>query len=223
MNFKALLLMVYTGIIAGLIITSCNKSDLFNPEGSTEFREIGKNHVETLISLGGSVNQSVGAPLAGSTGRKWIKNFKSLNPGGRTDYFLMTSDLELILSKSNCVGICLCYAVNNKDELIILPLGVNKDGRIIKPETINTEEGLIDWTISRIWMANYKGQTLAHFFGTNTFYRLSKNPNCRIIRVSYAQDTQGNSQLLLADAADSDPWMYEADSKPFPPFYPGIN
>ncbi|MFM6976781.1 MAG: hypothetical protein ACKOW2_08045 [Sphingobacteriaceae bacterium] len=223
MNFKALLFTVYAGIIAGLIITSCNKSDLFS-HGQADPLLNGKiSHPGELFSINSQpFNKTVGAPMDGAMGRKWIKNYRRLNNAGRLDYFLMVKDLESIWSDSSCVGICMYYAKNDRDELIILPLGINENGRIIIPNTINTENGLVDWTTAKMWMANYKGSVQAHFFGTNTFSRLTKNPECRVIRASYALDDKGNAQLLLADAAVSDPSLYEDASRPCPPFCPWL-
>lgn len=221
MNWRALLLTVYAGIIAGFIISSfysCNKADLFNLSESDIFLGSTPGNTESLlIGTGNALSKTVGAPLEGKTGRHWIRNYRQLESGGRVDYFLMIRDLEEIWKAPGCVGICLYYAVTNQNELIILPVGINEMGAMMQAKTIDTENGQIDWITAKQWMLKHKGFVQAHFFGKNTFERLTKDPDCRILRASYAIDDEGNVELLLADAADSDPWLYEAKSLRCPP------
>ncbi len=165
-------------------------------------------------------NASVGAPIDGSLGRRWITNFANTASGGRLEYFILVRDLQKILYQENCVGICLYYAKNNRDELVVLPIGLTEKGILLKNEFIDTEDGPINWKTAQEWISKYKGEIKARFFGRNTFERLTKNSECKVIRVSYAIDDMGKDQLLLADAGISDPLVYEDASRPCPPYCP---
>lgn len=224
MRFKLTTSTFYAGIMIGLIaglFFACNEGDLFEQNGADLLmNEQSMTQQTTTTPTEKTFNKSVGAPVEGSIGRQWIKNYINSPSGGRLEYFLMIKDLQQILSKKGCVGICMYYARTAQNELAILPIGINENGALIKSNQINTENGYIDWATAQEWISNYKGAVKARFFGSNTFYRLMQDASSNVIRASYAIDNKGNPQLLLADAAISSPMRYEDESRPCPPYCP---
>lgn len=65
-----------------------------------------------------------------------------------------------------------------------------------------SEGGPIPLPTAKEWTANYRktikeGETRAHYFGKDTFYRLLNEDKCVGIRAYYAIDDKGSKQLLL--------------------------
>ena len=166
--------------------------------------------------------RTVGAPIDGKTGRQWIKNFNqaSLNLGIRNSgmsYVIQAESLQAMLRNSSCVGICLYYALDDRKQVHILPIGVNENGRLMKSESISTQGGAIDWDTAQKWIANDPGAIDARFFGRNTFDRLFSDRSCRAVRATFAADNHRNPQLLLSNAASIRVRTYEDDSAQCPP------
>lgn len=211
MKFKSLIFMIYGCVMAGLTVVlfyACNKNNLFYQSDADFFL-----NQENIFKAEPKTNENpfhkeVGAPIDGTLGRQWIQNYKKSNTG-RMDYFLTISSLKSILDNTDCVGICFYYAINGQNEQLILPVGIKKDGTALIPVKVETEQGAIAWKTAKQWMANYKGFIKARFFGSNTFDRLLEDNTCQVIRASFALNNQGAPQLLLANAAVSDPFVFE--------------
>ena len=218
--FLAFFMMIAFGFTACLFYACTKNENGVNESAATQNKYSRTGEPLTIESNEPIFNTAVGAPIDGSLGRRWITNFVNTAGGGRLDYFILVKDLQKILYQENCVGICLYYAKNNKEELVVLPIGITEKGILLKNEFIDTEEGAITWTTARQWISKYKGAIKARFFGRNTFERLTMNSDCKVIRASYAIDDMGKEQLLLADAGVSDPLVYEDASRPCPPYCP---
>lgn len=219
MKFKSLIFIIYGGIMAGcsvVLFYACNKNDLFNQSNSDFFLN---NIPEETISVGEQFNKTVGAPIDGDLGRDWIKNYNS-SQNSSLEYFMSMQSLENILIKKACVGICLYYAQDDQGDLIILPVGINEKGMAMIPIYVQTEKGNITWKTAQQWMSNYQGKVKAHFFGSNTFNRLKNEPYLQVVRASAALDGKGAPQLLLSNAAQSDPSVFQDASRPCPPYCP---
>lgn len=227
MKIKVLLLAFFAMIAFGFtacLFYACTKTENRVDESATLLQKQPIKGEWVDIQAGEPLfNASVGAPIDGSLGRRWITNFVNKANGGRLEYFMLVRDLQKILAQKGCIGICLYYAKNNRDELVVLPIGLSEKGILMQNEWIDTEDGQIDWATAQSWINTYKGEIKARFFGRNTFERLTKNAECKVIRVSYALDDIGKPQLLLADAGNSDPLVYEDASRPCPPFCPTNN
>lgn len=161
--------------------------------------------------------KTVGAPIDGELGRSWIKNFKKANPFATTSsYIIEVKDLQSILSNRTCVGICLYYAVDNKKQVHILPVGINENGRVIKNKSINTQAGLISWKMAQQWINNYSGKIHGHFFGSNIFETLFRNSFSKAIRTDFGMDEKNVLQLLLSGAEETNLSIYMDRSSPVP-------
>lgn len=208
--------------MAGLMVVlfyACSKNDLLTHSDADFFLNQNVIGQEELKANEKPFHKAVGAPIDGTLGQRWIENYRKLHKG-RIDYFLAMNNLKTILGDSNCVGICMYYAINEKDEQLILPVGINKDGMAMIPVNVDTEDGTINWKTAKQWMANYKGPIKARFFGTNTFIRLMEDPTCQVIKATYAINDGGAPQLLLANAAVSAPSIFQDESRPCPPYCP---
>lgn len=219
MKLRHLIFIIYGGVMAGsstLLFYACNKTDLLDQSNSAFFL----NHEDqSLLSTSTIFNKAVGAPIDGDLGKQWIRNYNSSNPD-RMEYFISMKALEDLLIKKACVGICMYYANNDRGDLIVLPVGINEKGAAMIPIYIQTQEGEIDWPTAQKWMNNYKGTIKAHFFGSNTFDRLKNEPYLQVVRASAALDDKGVPQLLLSNAAQSDPSVFQDASRPCPPYCP---
>jgi len=212
------MLMACMALVTLISINACNKGEYLNMEDELLSRTLDSPKI-SINEVESGFNRFVGAPIDGTIGLKWIKNYTGSHTG-RMEYFVLLSELQKILKNSNSVGICLYYAVDEKGEKIVIPVGLDQTGSIIKQTELTTESGNVDWNTAQKWISNFKGSIKAHFFGSNTFERLMKDPYCSVIRASYATDDGGSAQLLLSNAAELDPLVYEDASRPCPPYCP---
>ncbi|MFM6976376.1 MAG: hypothetical protein ACKOW2_05980 [Sphingobacteriaceae bacterium] len=236
MKTKPILSAIYVVfIIAFLFIISysCSKNDL--QFGTNVGNPPSKNLTtsqNTLINL--PFKATVGAPLELKTGIKWIANYKSLNGGKNKEHFVASKDLQAILRDPDCVGICLYFAIDDNNQELLIPIGVNSKGYLMKTSAISTLNGQISWETAQTWIANDPGLIDARFFGRNTFSRLFNTPNCQKVRAIYALDDDKKPQLLLVDAAldynkvnfstaSSSQFRFEDASFPCPPVCPLSN
>ena len=165
----------------------------------------------------GAFNEYVGKPIDRSTALRWIDNFVKANPRATREYVIDASVLKEIMADASCTGISLNYATDGNGSLHILPIGLNRDGKILPMQTISTRSGKIDWRTSQEWISNYAGYIRSHFFGTMTFTRLLDEQRSSQVRVSLALNDAGAPQLLLSNASEISPSLYEDKSSPCPP------
>lgn len=144
-------------------------------------------------------NVSVGAPIEGTTGERWISNYTKDSAGQAKTYTIKAGSLNKILCDKKCVGISLAYAQDLQKRLHVLPMGVDGEGRIISAKSVCTQNGDISWKTAKNWISNYTGPVQSHFFGQNTFQRLWTNGNADVV-ITFALDDNNNPQLLLAVA-----------------------
>jgi len=174
-----------------------------------------------VISAGASItgvfNEAVGKPIDRSTALRWIDNFIKANPKATREYVIDASALKEIMANALCTGISLNYATDSLGALHILPIGLDRDGKVLPMQTIATQAGKIDWQTSRQWIGNYTGYIRSHFFGTMTFKRLLVDQRSSFVRVSLALNDIGSPQLLLSNASIASPSSFEDMSTPCPP------
>ncbi len=202
-------------IIFLCISQSCKKQD--TKQQLINISADGINTVAT-IAAPNPFNKKVGAPVDGSIGNKWIVNYKT-KYGYDQSYMLKNSKLQAIIAQPNCVGISLYYALDDKGNTHILPIGVNAGGAAMPTATISTMTGNISWATAQQWIAKHPGLIDAHFLGSNTFIRLN-SAGCENIRVDFAINDKGPQLLLSADCGvlNAAAKKYEDDSNPCPPY-----
>jgi hypothetical protein len=162
-------------------------------------------------------NRNVGAPIDQQKGLRWKKKFASVKPtNAATDYFLKASTLKETLNTNNCVGISLFYAIDAAGKLMIVPMGIDANGKAIATQSISLEPS-IDWQTAWTCINRYDGKVKAHFFGTETYNRLLVGEAASLIRISLALNDEGAPQLLLSNASVANPTAYEDMSTPCPP------
>lgn len=160
-------------------------------------------------------SSTVGAPIDRLTAVTWMDNFASKNPGAIAEYFISTTALKKMINDKSCVGVSLCYAIDDQGKLQIFPVGVDVLGRRMTANFTNATS--ISWSTASQWISNYNGTVRSHFFGSKIVNSLLTGP---MVRVSRAIDDSGSSQLLLSNASDPVPADYDDRSQPCPPGCP---
>lgn len=203
------------------IAHACNKSPVPTTEQTvtTRANSTAKFSPITDITAGNYFNKSVGKPIDGRLGDRWIANYKKKN-GYNQSYTLNNTVLQAIVSQTNCVGIALYYAKDANNKTHILPVGVDIKGKRMQTLTVNCTQGNISWATALQWIAKDAGAVDAHFFGSYTFERLNQTP-CKTIRVDFAIDDKNMPQLLLTNTCQvSLVKQYEDESNRCPPYCP---
>lgn len=121
-------------------------------------------------------------------------------------YTMRAAALRQILEMPGCVGISLQYGVDDSGELQIFPIGVDGDGRGIADTAVPAE--------ARRFIGRYTGTVKSHFFGRGTFTRLLEERRSEAVRVTPAFDDDRAPQLILSDATEKEPRIYEDASYP---------
>jgi hypothetical protein len=199
------------------IAPSCKKqSSLSNEDlATTQATNAGKFGGPKDITTPNPFNKRVGAPVDGEVGDQWIANFKKVKGYNKT-YTLSNAAVQAIVSQPNCVGISLTYALDEKNNAHILPIGVDFNGKIMKSEYVSTINGNIKWATAQQWIDKDKGPIDSHFLGSSTFGRLNENP-CKIIKVDYAINNKNQQVLLLSNPCEVNLKMkYEDESNTCP-------
>jgi hypothetical protein len=151
-------------------------------------------------SLLNPFHRSVGGKISTETGKKWIENYVKAS-GKSCSYTIESSIIEDLLADSKVDGIVMYYAVDNRGEPHILPFGV-ANGKRIKATFVTTRNGQVSWEEAMEMIANHKDVTRSHFFGANTFQRLIKDRQVKIILAIRGRDDQNVDQLLLFDGGN---------------------
>ena len=149
---------------------------------------------------------TVGAPIDAATGTRWIENHRRAMGREVASYTIRAAALRRILKLPGCVGISLQYGVNDSGELQLFPIGVDGDGRGIADTAVPAE--------ARRFIDQYTGTVKSHFYGRDTFTRLLDERRSETVRVTPALDDDRGPQLLLSDAAEKEPRIYEDLSNP---------
>ncbi|MFM6975504.1 MAG: hypothetical protein ACKOW2_01485 [Sphingobacteriaceae bacterium] len=209
-----------------VVFYSCKNSDLFNSAETTMASDgTASLSTTTLINDTNPFKSTVGVPIQLATGIQWIENYKRENAGQGKEYILAAQDLKNILSNTDCVGICLYFALDENLSPQLLPIGINSNGHLMKTSFINTNKATISWETAQKWIANDPGEIDARFFGRNTFIRLFRDVKLSSLRAINALDELNKPQLLLINTAVnynskdllSTALVFEDRSSPCPP------
>jgi len=210
-------------LILAVIFDSCTDQRLTTPPAPGASPKVDVATSGSISSTQTSFNKAVGAPINSQTGLRWIKNFASTKSSFiDAEYFVYGSTLQKIVADNNCVGISLYYAIDGSGKLHIIPVGIDGNGNIIVSQTVNVENMDISWQTAWQWINSYSGKVISHFFGAQTFTRLLIDQKLQTVRISLAMDDSNNPQLLLSNASNPNPSYYDDESRPCPPYCPGI-
>ena len=154
----------------------------------------------------------VGVPIDGATGSRWIENYRRATGDEAVSYTIPSANLQRALDAPGSVGISLQYGMDDAGGLRIVPSAVDSTGRILTDTAAPAD--------ARRFIGRYKGTVKSHFFGRNTFTRLLDEGRCEAVRATLALDDARAPQLILSDAADKEPRVYEDESRPCPPYCP---
>ncbi len=81
------------------------------------------------------LNRSEGVLVSAEASRQWMTNYTSKNPSSLRAHFFGFEILNQILNQEGCIGIRMCYALNNSGVQQVLLVGVNSNGENILPST----------------------------------------------------------------------------------------
>jgi hypothetical protein len=206
-------------IIIILCVYSCREQEL-SEEKVLSTRDIVATTNNNIANQTASFTRSVGKPVDGTIGQKWIENYKKANGRDFEFYILKAEAFQNILSNSSCIGISLHYAKDDEGNHHIIPIGVDLSGALMKSEKNTLSSGEISWDIGQQWISNSSGIVRSHFFGANTFNRLLIDGGALSIRMTKALDDNNKTQLLLSDAGKMEIQSYEDASSPCPTVCP---
>lgn len=198
--------------ISLLFTASCNKEKTDThktPSSSTSIFTPEKN--EGLLSV---FNRWVGGPIDGDLGRKWIANHAKFNKS--YSYVLPAKAIQEILAQPGCVGISFYYAMEG-NAMHILPYGVDEAGFTIKNPTVPTNKDNIKRATALQWLAAYTGVVKAHFWGTYSLTRLIEEEKSTFLRFTAAVKDDGKVELLISNAEDAMPKLFQDESSACPP------
>ncbi|MBK7883715.1 MAG: hypothetical protein IPJ81_07865 [Chitinophagaceae bacterium] len=191
--------MQLSAVVMIFMVQSCNKTPL--PYTENVITENTNNDAKLVLVAFGQFNTNVGSTVDGNTGQSWINKYKAANGGVGKTYTLNNAGLRAILNKPNCVGICLYPAKDNSYKDHVLPIGVDKYGKVIPMPTVNTMSGNITWKTAYAWIVKAQGLNKGRFLGKNTFVRLKifSCYTCKITQVDYGINEQNVQQYLLSN------------------------
>lgn len=156
-------------------------------------------------------HEGVGAPVDAATATRWIDHRRAAGAGDGS-YTVQAAVLRRTLELPGCVGISLQYGVDDAGAVRLFPVGVDGSGR-----TIDDPSSPAD---TRRFIGRYTESVRSHFFGRDTFARLLDERHIEVVRATPALDDENAPQLLLSDAAEKEPRIYEDESRPCPPACP---
>ena len=94
----------------------------------------------------------------------------------------------------------------------IFPSAVDSAGRLLTDVAAPAD--------ARRFIDQYSGTVKSHFFGSDTYTRLLDEGRCEAVRATLALDDALAPQLLLSDAAEKEPRVYEDESAVCPTICP---
>lgn len=201
---------LFLGLVNLLIIGSCQKRE-----------DTAAPQEQSALSLHPVFKKTVGAPISGETGRRWVANLRRKSRGEVPSFIVESEEFTALISDSSCVGICLYYIQNEAGETHLALIGVDASGTVMQKTTVATDAGAVDWTVFQAFRKAYKaanpGGIEAHFFGTKTFLRLIEEQQAAQIKATKALNDADQPQLLLSDAALTEPESSEDASIVCPP------
>ena len=202
-----------------IMINSCSEQAMESGDTQTNSVTTDESNITNDFRIANYFTKTTGAPIDREKANQWIRNYALVNGQG-FEYQVKAEALKEILSRTNCNGISFRYGLNADNQLHIIPVGVDNTGTEMKSDRVTTAEGHISWELSKEYTNRYWGTVRAHYFGANTFERLFKSNDCKIIRITLALDESNNPQLLLSDFAQADSNSLEDDSIACPPVCP---
>jgi len=129
-----------------LLIGANNKGNDLSPESGVKGKASSMNLRKGVIT--DQLSRSEGTLVSKELSKQWITNYTSKNPSLLRAHFFGFEIVNQILNQSGCIGIRMCYALNNSGVQQILLVGVNSNGENILPSTqvagkISGNEGII--------------------------------------------------------------------------------
>jgi len=142
-------------------------------------------------------NKNVGGPLDAETATRWKANFHTAYPEKEQTYKIPAEVIKTILGNTTCVGISLCYAVDESGNQHLLPVGVEEfTGTFIVPQEILVEGNAIPWKTACEWINRNTSEVKSFFFGSNMYEELLSSGTEAII-ISYAVKDDNTPALIL--------------------------
>ena len=195
-------------LLVWLAISACDSES--EEAGAELHTEVSRSSASELSAP--TFRVDVGAPIDGATGSRWIENYRRATGDEAVSYTIPSANLQRALDAPGSVGISLQYGTDDAGGILIVPSAVDSTGRILTDTAAPAD--------ARRFIGRYKGTVKSHFFGRNTFTRLLDEGRCEAVRATLALDDARAPQLVLSDASDKKPRIYEDASSPCPPVCP---
>ncbi len=88
-----------------------------------------------------SYNGSDGGRIDLPTARQWAQNHRTTNPSGLRSHYFGRDILDQILRQPGCTGVRVYYALNDKQEKVLLIVGTDAKGNPQLPASPGTAPG----------------------------------------------------------------------------------
>ena len=193
-----------------LVLLNLSACDLGSEEAMLEGSDVSQSGAGALSTPAFRVD--VGAPIDGTTGRRWIQNYRRATGNEPVSYTISSATLRRVLEAPGSVGISMQYGADDAGRLHIFPSAVDSAGRLLTDVAAPAD--------ARRFIDQYSGTVKSHFFGSDTFTRLLDEGRCEAVRATLALDDALAPQLLLSDAAEKEPRVYEDESAVCPTICP---
>lgn len=100
------------------------------------------NRESVAARVSGSIYDGLaGDPITRETAKKWTANYTSKNPGTIRGHYFGNEIIQQILNQTNCSGIRIYYALDDKGGKQLLLVGVDYAGNDLLPAEGNTLDG----------------------------------------------------------------------------------
>ncbi|HEX2608161.1 MAG TPA: hypothetical protein VHK91_12310 [Flavisolibacter sp.] len=218
-------LLVMTAITAYACVKSRQES---NPSPSSVFASAPtKVKSQNELLSASPFTKEVGSPVPHDSAMQWIQNFTrtalAATSSMANQCMVRAQDLAPILKQKNCVGILFYHGYDPQKGWVLMPLGINTSGAIIKSSSVASSIGVISWDKAKALKAAYKNVATSlvegEFFGANTFERLMGIGKATRIQVRKGINDTGEC-LILNNADVTNSLYYEDRSMPCPTICP---
>jgi hypothetical protein len=167
-------------------------------------------------------HRTVGGPIPKETSKRWIENYKRRH-GNVFSYQFPLAVLMESLGDAGAEGILMNYATDQDGRRHVVAIAVDGNGKVIRTRFVYMSNGFVPWDEAVNMVKSYTGTPRGHFFGANTFQRLSSKGATNDILATSAIDENNAYQLILSVANpddDDDDDDDEDKTYPCPPVCP---
>lgn len=172
-------------------------------------------------------HKGVGAPIDSATANRWKQNWIQRQSKNRSTantpaiFYLPATALRAIISRENTIGILFYYGQDSTSGVYLEAIGIDNRDYVMRTETVITSNGPISWKMAKQWRDYFKQQhptgIWGYFEGTEAVERLLAQ-DAKLVRIEFGINDNSSQTLLLSNAADPVPLVYEDNLRPCPSY-----